>query len=326
VRRGRIGIACGVGGLLALPAAACANPLSGLIWRDYGFGWWLVVTALIVAVEWPLFAWIGRWHWGWSLVGVIVANVASTFLLGAFGVPNYLPPTLLLTVAVEAGVIALLAWPLAWRGLAPPKQLLGAVFAMNAASFLIAPVVSGFLAPRDTKPLCMSNLKKIGAALSVYTADNDRALPPVRTAAELRGFLAGKTPTELSWHCPQLASQWTLSDREPTRLNYELFLPLPDRLADEIVTVHRRPDGRRSWTERRYPEPWRVGRVLMADDAPRHGGMIGRAGGASGRVCLYYDWHAKWVKEADVAAMVGAGPEATHAPGDTTSANRTDRP
>lgn len=257
--------------LLVCQAVALANPLTGNTLRENGPGWWVVVTALIALVEWPVIAYCGRFRWHWALLTSVVANVLS----GLAGPPWAAAGRLFAGYGIELVVVAL-AGLLPVRGDRPRYAVPLAWLAMNLLSSFVVPLTQPHLPNQGlSHATCMSNQRRIYTALAAYCADCDGDLPSVTTARELRTVLAPRLGggDAYLFCCPATGSAWSLyGPHDPETVNYLLRTPLAPRL----------------------PAPsdaWGAKRSFLTDDRPRH------AGGA-GRVYLYYDGHASYRAEA----------------------------
>jgi prepilin-type processing-associated H-X9-DG protein len=247
-------------GLLA-PVIAHADPLTGSIYRDSGLQWWLVVTALITLIEWPIFALTAKYSWALSLPIVALANVASGLLGISFGARYLLSvlPGFMLEWLVAYGFVC----GLSRVRVRAPWSVFVPVVLMNLATFWIAPSLSMKLPPSDDQTGCMSNMHRIGEAVEKYTVKHDR-MTHLTSLQELRGTL-GESLDERSYHClGREGLQLVVPMSEKTA--FTLLLPWPDKTAEGVAAT----------------------RVLLACPQPVHNG---------GRNCLYADGHVKWLAE-----------------------------
>lgn len=248
----------------ALPALASADPLTGSIYNDSGLEWWLVITAVITLIEWPIFALMAKYSWGLSLPIIALANVAS-------GVLGILLPSLMFLVVVPGFVLELLVVYAAVQAfqrarVRAPAQLFIPVLLMNLATFWIAPAVQMRLPiPSGDTSRCMGCIHALGDDIKQYAERHNGDMPRVTTMRQLRAALGATADDERKYHC---AGREGLQLVAPLTEKTEFILLLP------------------------WPTRWAEGdsssRVILADPRPIH---------HDGRMCLYADDHAKWLSE-----------------------------
>jgi hypothetical protein len=253
-------------GLTALAVPAAANPYTGVVMFVNGYGWWAIINAVIVLVEWPLLVWIARCNAEWALLGVAAANYGSGLLLAYYGEGRVVRTgvsldlvdiwgfTLLVTVPLEyAAVCAALALGgrISHRPQALGWRLLGAVVAVNILTCPAGIVSPEWLPVWEEEGSCLQNLDRIGEAMTAYRAKHGGHLPDAPDMATLAAALAPYGLRPESLHCPQRESRWALYDYHPTRPNYELVVPLSSAM-----------DGHREAGAPRI--------AIVADDKPRH--------------------------------------------------------
>lgn len=175
-------ISLAVGATVAV--AAHADPISGLLQYDYGYGTYLAYELAVFIVEATGFKLVIRCSWREALLASFLANLASVavgLLAGRNVATSYL-----LGMALEV-VIAYLVLRRRNHAL-----VLGTVFVLNFATLWYGPeVLMRFLpTPSALYANCSANLKMIGKGLADYAQANNGTLPQARDLNELKEELS----------------------------------------------------------------------------------------------------------------------------------------
>ena len=261
---------------LGFPSVVAANYAMEPALRYPGLWPWLVVL-LVLAVETPVIALVGRVSWSTAALTALGAN-ALTALLGAL-----LHVDQVTTVRAALGVTAInfvVECPVVWYGVnrylrrhpaadrtAWPRRVVAAALLMNVLS---APIIPGLeaLVPHPVaghrSDGCFQNLRAIGVAVLMYRED-EGGLPPVADIAGLHRCVARYVykANEAVWTCP---------DRTEGKY-FPVFVPGPYACCDfrDKAALQGPPE--------KVPIVW--------DAEPWHHG---------GRFVGFLDGHIEWVK------------------------------
>ncbi|MBI3920861.1 MAG: hypothetical protein HY318_05525 [Armatimonadetes bacterium] len=234
--------------------AAHADPITGLLQYDYGYGTYLAYELAVFIVEAIGFKLVIRCRWNEAVLASFLANLASV----AFGLLSgwNVVTANLLGMAIEV-VMAYLVLRRRNHAL-----VLGTAFVLNLATMGYGPEFFMRMVPTPSalNAYCAQHLKVIGKGLAEYAQANNGILPVARDLSELQAKLGPYVGAKQgTFTCPQ-----DRFDRDE-----------PDYVWNDTLSGRPLP-----------PSSSQQSKIIaIVDSAPRHSNMSN---------VLFLDGHVKW--------------------------------